>query len=176
VAQRLRAGLRLVGAYLRRLLLLLALEIEPTLVVTHQPLKRPHGRKTARRASLVVFPQDDALPEDLFSKPAGPQPRAYADGQQTRQVSLKHLLATLDALAAILADPLPRARRLALHIGRSRPGVILPPATVEHIPNRFGTTISAAYDAMGLSIQQASRNRPPPLPPPRRNWRSVTML
>jgi hypothetical protein len=175
VARRLAAGVRLLGAYLRRLLILLALRLEPDVTAPQRPLKRPHGRKMVRKAGFVVFQSECALPDDLF--PADRHgPGAGSTAQEQSEVPLSALFAKLDAMAAILADPLPRARRLALHLRRARPGTPLAPGDTAPALRRYGTTLSASYDAMGFAISQASRTRPPPLPPPRRHWRSLTLL
>jgi hypothetical protein len=95
VAARVAAGLRLVEAYLRRVLIVMALEIEPSLVDAPKPmrLRRSNGRrKAARPAGFKVLDQGRvALPEDVLlgfnqdragpHTSASPSRSASADGQ-----------------------------------------------------------------------------------------------
>ena len=72
-AQRLVAGLRLAEAYLRRVLLIMALELEPTLVDVPQPLGRPRTCATqpkavAACAAFKVFQNVRAIPDGILTK------------------------------------------------------------------------------------------------------------
>ncbi|MCU0882587.1 MAG: hypothetical protein MUF14_07975 [Hyphomonadaceae bacterium] len=179
VARRLASGLRVLGAYLRRLLVLMALALEPDLRVKDLPLRRPHGRKMQPGVHFMVLKPDLPLPED-FARRSGPPLDVASPGHARRMaqggVGLARLYRQLDLMAAILADPLPRARRLALHLARCRPGILLAPQGPARIAGRWGTEVPASFEAMAVSIITQSRNRPPPLPPPRRHWRSVTVV
>jgi hypothetical protein len=65
VAQRLVSGLRLLRAFLRRLIILIALELEWGLVDRRGEMKRPHKRKmklTLAKLSLTCFDPDKASP------------------------------------------------------------------------------------------------------------------
>ena len=76
------------------------------------------------------------------------------------------LLARLSALKALLDAPDARARRLAFHLARRRPGPIIPPCLNQPgVPRRYGTELSAIYDALAQAIWTAGRARPPPLGP-----------
>jgi hypothetical protein len=146
VARRLAAGLRLVEAYLRRVLIVLALALEPTLVQKLRPMRRPHGRKTpARQPRFVVLGGplrvsvvSDAVPdrlELLVQRQSGGRVRA----KSVSDVPMSGLYRRLDLLTAIAADPVRRARRLAFHLARSRPGRIFAPDPTLH-PRRGWST------------------------------------
>lgn len=179
-ARLLAAGVRLAEACVRRLLLMMALELEPTLVDDPKPMRRPHGRR-----SLARGPRFQVLPA-----PCGPMSSAVwdrlahgrrADGRRAPgPVHVGRLQQRLDLVAMIAADPLARARRLAFHLARRRPGLILapdrhlrPPAALRRI---WGAEVSASFSAMGFGILERSRSRPPPLPPPRRYGPSITIF
>lgn len=178
VARRLGSGLRVLGAWLRRLLVLMALALEPDLTVREQPLRRPHGRKTQARMRFAVWTADTVLPEDLGCRSGAAAGSGLPGGRigMSGPVELGRLYRQLDLMAAILADPLPRARRLAIHLARNKPDMLLPPAGPRRIAGRWGREISASFDAMAVSIMAQARVRPPPLPPPRRGWRSITLV
>jgi hypothetical protein len=179
VARRLGSGLRVLGAWLRRLLVLMALALEPHLTVREQPLARPHGRKTEARMRFVVWTSDTVLPEDFGCRSGAAAGSGFPGGGCSAlagPVGLARLYRQLDLMAAILADPLPRARRLAIHLARSRPGLLLAPAGPPRIAGRWGKEVSTSYDGMAVTIMEQARVRPPPLPPPRRGWRSITLV
>jgi hypothetical protein len=54
VAARLKSGLIVLRAFVRRLIILMALEMEWGLVDKRGPMKRPHGRKSKSRAALTL--------------------------------------------------------------------------------------------------------------------------
>jgi len=161
---RARAGIRILESWLRRLLILMALALEPGLeprpgehVLTRDWREKPY--KTARKPRFQIF--RDA-PEADFT--------ALADPWRTRPepvrgpVPAKRLLQRLSALKALLDDPAPRAKSLAWSLARHRPGVLVAPQG-RAMPARWGAEPSALYTAMGFSISEASRARPPPLGP-----------
>lgn len=166
-ARRLRAGLRALEAYVRRLLLVLALAFEPGL---QSPLM---ARRVVRRKALSppqstglrIFVGEGAWPYDWnrlprYTRSPGP-------------VMAAPLLGRLASLTALVMSPQGRARRLAFYLARRRPGLVLAPQLSQKpMPARFGTEVSALYDAMATHIVEVSRARPPPLgalarPPPR---------
>ena len=169
VARRLRQGLRHLEAFVRRLLILLALALEPGLQPTLRvaPMVRRDAKKKPKTSNRFrVYPLDLASPDwpDLSAAlrtrgegPGGPVPAAP-------------LLARLSALRALIDAPQARARRLAYMLARKRPGLLLAPDLGrEAVPPRLGTEIFSIYRAMGREITVRSRARPPPLPPvPRR--------
>jgi hypothetical protein len=186
VAQRYRAALRVVEAYLRRLLLVMALELEHTVVDTRQPLKRGRNRNRKWHAPslrLVVF---NAGRYDLTD-----QARAAFEAAADRKLDSRHrlrpapppkpvrmapLYRRLDWLAKIAAHPLPTASRLAFNLARRRIGFVLPPDPKFRLPQRYGTETSMLFDSMYYSIMEQTRKRPPPQPPPQRFGPSVTIF
>ena len=190
-AQRLVAGLRLAEAYLRRVLLIMALELEPTLVDVPQPLGRPRNcvtkpKAVATRAVFKVFQNVCAIPDGVLTKMRQGDfsgTLALHDHAQPKPVFIGRLQARLDNLAKISGDPLPRARRLAFHLARKRPGPMFEPDRHVRPSNSLGrlrrlwnTETSATFDAMGMDIRTKSRARPPPLPPRRRYGPSILVL
>ncbi|MEO0549449.1 MAG: hypothetical protein AAFZ91_05975 [Pseudomonadota bacterium] len=82
------------------------------------------------------------------------------------------LVARLKALKTLLEAPTERAKRLAFHLARRRPGPLLAPGRHADVPRRWGTELSMLYEGMAESIRKLSQARPPPLdpvakPPPR---------
>ena len=193
--QSLKAALRLVEAYLRRVLLVMALDLEPTLVDTPQTFPRsndgpndspsactPAGqlerKSRATGAPFQVFVKVSDLPEDVLTKmrqgdfnaQIAPENRKPSD-----PIFIGQFKSRLDNLAKIAADPLPHARRLAFYLARTRPGPMFEPDRHLRVSSSLGplrklwrTETSAIFDAMGMQIRTKSRARPPPLPPHRR--------
>jgi hypothetical protein len=171
VAKRMRAGLIYMQAYLRRVLILMALQIEHTLPrdLTERPIFN-HGRVIHLRPatkSFSVFVGERA-PPDLWTDAKHDTPK-YPD--RNRRILAAPLLDQWRSLMALIADPGARAKRLAYTLARRRPGRLLVPKQND-IPRRFGTELSALYDCMEMEIIDACRARPPPLgpiprPPPR---------
>lgn len=163
-AQRLRAGLRALEAFVRRLFILLALSLEPGLKpdLRERPLRAQSGKSRAQSHSFRIFQGETALPDhwpDHWPDPA-------RDWLPTNPIHSAPLLVRLSALKALLDAPEVRARRLAFHMARHRPGLIIPPGS-DHtgVPRRYGTEASAIYQAMAQAIYTAGRARPPPLDP-----------
>ncbi len=182
LAARLASGMRLLRAFLRRLIILIALELEWGLVDTRGVMKRPHGRKmksSSAKLSLTCFDADKVSPWLNSDGPNfklrvkshnehGTNPPAYID--------MTNLYAQLDFLSGIAANPLAKAKRLAFYLARRRHGIIMAPMGPARIAGRWGTQVSATFDAMAGSIITQSRNRPPPLPAPRTHWPMITAL
>ncbi|MEO0981894.1 MAG: hypothetical protein AAFX03_04505 [Pseudomonadota bacterium] len=162
-AGRLRRGIRALEAFVRRVLILLALELEPGLVPS---TKEPSGHRRARRAArrfprLAIFTGEGA-PLDSFGFLGAAAPSPWGPGP----VPARPLLVRMILIKDLLDHPEARARRLAFHMARKRPGVQLAPDLNKGlVPSRYGTEVSALYTAYGAAIVQASRARPPPLPP-----------
>jgi hypothetical protein len=181
VAARLASGLRLLRAFLRRLIILIALELEWTLVDSRGEMKRPHGRRKSKSSSpgcsLEGLDTQGASP---WLNADGPDFKAVVKSDHTQGyntpviVDMAKLYAQLDYLARIAANPLAKAKRLAFHIARNYEGIIIAPEGPKRIAGRWGTEVSASYTAIAGSIIMQSRNRPPPLPPPRTHWPTVT--
>jgi hypothetical protein len=181
VAVRFAGGLRLLRAFLRRLVILIALDLEWGLVDKRGEMKRPHGRKSKSSAgfSLGGLACNKISP---WENSGGPNfkprtPLRDEDGRSTPiPVDMTRLYAQFDFLSKIAANPLAKAKRLAFHIARTKEWIIIPPQGPRRIAGRWGTQVSASFDAMGGSIMTVSRNRPPPLPPPRNQWPMITVL
>jgi hypothetical protein len=181
VAARLASGLRLLRAFLRRLIILIALELEWSLVDTRGAMKRPHGRRKSKLSSpgcsLQGLNTQGASP---WLNADGPnfKPVFKTDGSRGYNtpvdIDMSQLYAQLDYLAGIAANPLAKAKRLAFHIARNYEGIIVAPQGPERIAGRWGTEVSASYTAIAGSIIMQSRNRPPPLQPPRTHWPTIT--
>jgi hypothetical protein len=177
MARRLATGLAHVEAYLRRLLLVMALELEPTLVDVQGPMRRPHGRKKKGKGA----PHFCILPKELPPSPALLYAFDRRKGLLTRSgdpqpVAMARLYQRLDHLTNIVASPLARAKRLAFHLARNKEGPILAPNSTLRPPGAWGTQARASFFSLEHDILTRSKNRPPPLRPPRRCWPSVTRL
>jgi hypothetical protein len=176
VAMRLVSGMRFLRVFLRRLIILIALDLEWSLVDTRGEMKRPHGRKSKKFcAKLSLKGLDADKPSPWLN--GGPQFKpalktGHFQGHSTSMsIDMAKLYAQLDFLAGIAANPLAKAKRLAFHLARNRQGLyrgfIMVPEGPQRIAGRWGTEVRASFDAMWASIMTQSRNRPPPLPPPR---------
>jgi hypothetical protein len=173
-AGRMRAGIRAVEAYLRRLILVLALQFEHTLPKNNPvrarygalPPKTPH-KPRANPTRFTVFTGQHDLPDALREGWIDRAPRHSAP------IPAAPLIARLRALSTLAKAPEARARRLAWTLARKRPGPILTPDLKRRcVPARYGTEVSAIYDGFHAEIIKASRARPPPIghirrPPPR---------
>jgi hypothetical protein len=169
VAERLVSGLRLLRAFLRRLVILIALELEWSLVDTRGPMKRPHGRKmkpSSAKLSLTCFDADKVSPWLNNDGPSNPP--VYVD--------MAGLYAQLDFLSGIAANPLAKAKRLAFYLARKKHGLFMAPSGPWRIPGRWGTQVSTYFDLMAGDIITKSRNRPPPLLPRRTHWPTINVL
>jgi hypothetical protein len=186
VAARLVSGLRVLKAFLRRLILLIALDLEWGLIDTRGEMKRPHGRKSK---SFCYKPNLHILDPDTLSPWIGGncpkfvidkmyEPRQVRDPRYNPPVyvEMAKLYAQLSYLSDLAANPLAKAKRLAFHIARTREGIILAPDPIKRIPGRWDTEVRALYFAMWASIAEKARSRPPPLPPPRTHWPMITVL
>jgi hypothetical protein len=181
VAARLVSGIRLLRAFLRRLIILIALDLEWGLVDTRGVMKRPHRRKSTSTVGFALGGLDpDKVSPWLNADGPNFKPRIPTSAQEWRTatlpVDMARLYAQLDFLARIAANPLGKAKRLAFHLARTQHGIIMPPEGPKRIAGRWGTQISASFDAMAGSIMTVSRSRPPPLPPLRTHWPTITAL
>lgn len=175
VAARLRQGVRALEAFLRRILILMALEIEPDLVANdpRENLVRAKARKLpAKTPFLRIFPAPIGasafdFKEKLGARPT-PEPPPYAATLLPVTVPIGHCWRQLDHLQAIIKNPVAKARRLAFSLARRRPGLLMAPDQSRRVMRGCGTEPSSLFDAMAFQIMQKSRSRPPPLPPPRR--------
>jgi hypothetical protein len=177
MAARLRSGLIVLRAFVRRLIILMALEMEWGLVDKRGEMKRPHKRKSVSRAalSLTAFDAHKASPwENGYGPSFKVKPKTIESAPQP--VDMAKLYAQLDYLSQLAANPMAKAKRLAFHLARTYEGIIMAPRGPERVAGRWGTEVSASYDAMACSIMTKSRTRPPPLPPPRTHWPMITAL
>ena len=164
-ARRVQAGIRALEAYLRRFVMLLALEMEAGLAGAAGAFAfGPAGdRRSAqpRGRTLLAFLRERA--GDFTGLAAG-----SCDASRGGSVSVSGAvwLARLAALKRLIDAPEKRARRLAWHLARRRAGLLLAPGSgARDVPARFGTQASALYAGMAPAIVAASRARPPPLGP-----------
>jgi hypothetical protein len=157
--------------------ILIALEMEWKLVDTRGPMKRPHKRKSKSRAVLSLG--------GLEAPKASPWLNAVWPNFKARvktgnsgpvEVNMAKLYAQLDYLAGIASDPTAKAKRLAFHFARTYEGPMLAPQGPRRIAGRWGTEVRACYDAIAAAIITQSRNRPPPLPPPRTHYPTIIAL
>jgi hypothetical protein len=187
MASRLRAGLRVLENCLRRLLIAMALEFEREGLVSNLgPHKRPHGRKALSRPRKIKLLAPRFNPfskraqvtvDDLRALgPRKPKPRR----DRNALVDMRAMNARLEQLAAIAADPVKRAKRLAYHLARNRPGPISgldarlkPPGWLRPY---WGAEASITYSALAFQIHTHSMARPPPLPKRRVYGPSVTVI
>jgi hypothetical protein len=178
VAARLTSGLRVLRAFLRRLIILIALELEWGLVDTRGAMKRPHGRKTASSSSKPTLKSLDTNKASPWLNSDGPRFKVKTTQAYSPPVpiNMAKLYAQLDFLAKIAANPVAKAKRLAFQLARRHPGIIMAPDGPKRIAGRWGTEVRASFDAMAAAIITQSRNRPPPLPPPRTHWPTITAL
>jgi hypothetical protein len=170
VAARLVSGLRVLRAFLRRLIILIALEMEWTLVDARGPMQRPHGRKAAASSTRFAL-------NYFGTYKAGP----WLAGDRARRkppapVHMGTLYAQLDYLAQIASNPVARAKRLAFHLARDHEGMIIAPEASRRIAGRWGTQVRASFDAMAAAILTKSRDRPPPLSPRRTHWPTINAV
>jgi hypothetical protein len=171
VAARLRKGVRALEAFLRRILILMALDMEPDLVAKIQAenLARAKERKVrVRKASLRIFPMPNKAHTFDFKQRIIAPCAAHAAALPPVTVPVGRWLVQLDYLQTIIGDPIARARRLAFTLARCRHGPLMAPPQHRRVMAGCGTEPNAIYDAMAVQIMQKSRSRPPPLPPPRR--------
>jgi hypothetical protein len=182
VAQRLVSGLRLLRAFLRRLVILIALELEWGLVDKRGEMKRPHKRKmkpSSAKLSLICFDADKVSP---WLNADGPnfKPRLPSQNEPganpSVHITMTSLYAQLDFLANIAANPLAKAKRLAFHLARKHHGIFMAPSGPKRIGGRWGMQVSAYFNLMAWEITTKSHTRPPPLPPPRTHWPTITAL
>lgn len=171
-------GLRAIEAFVRRLLLMLALQFEHEITVDISP--REHPKKTpAPRApkpsnSLRVFLSELALPDTLTDHFAR---LGHGEWQPRGLIELPAapLLARIARLRRALNTAEARGRRLAYVLSRRRHGLIMAPSPLA-IPARMGTEFAHLYRTYGFDIRRQSCARPPPTrarPPPRPRIRQL---
>lgn len=168
-AARLRSGIRALEAWLRRVILCLALQLEPTLQPDRSEyvkLDRPR-RLAPPRPRLRMFADGRLLfAGERFPRGGLPASGPRAGLARPDTIWAAPLLARLAALRPLIEAPDARARRLAFHLARRRPGPLpVPGARGAVRPRQFGTEASALYDALAPAILMASRARPPPIGP-----------
>ncbi|MEM9938590.1 MAG: hypothetical protein AAF768_07075 [Pseudomonadota bacterium] len=164
-AARLKRGIRALEAYLRRVLLCLALAIEPDL----EPDNRPRN-PCACKPNLNQRPGFNVLGHPLDCPDLSHLVRGFwADPKPNplrgEPVLAAPLVARLNALKTLLEAPAERAKRLAFFLARRRPGPLLAPGRNADVPRRWGTELSMLYEGMVETIRKLSQARPPPLGP-----------
>ena len=188
VLGRLRTGIRALEAFLRRVLILMALEIEHDLVYVHQPENMARAKAVMPRMktySLAIYPAGDRAGYSDNGQKFFDQSTCANTLEWDRDTAIRGpvlvpigcWLERLDHLHALAKDPIAKARRLAFSLARSRHGLLMAPDENPRMLRRWGTEASAIHDAMAYQIMQKSRSRPPPLPPPRRGLKpTITLL
>jgi hypothetical protein len=181
VAARLVSGMRILRAFLRRLIILLALDLEWSLVDTRGDMKRPHKRPSKPSLSIALTAFDPIGPSpwhDGDDPPFKHKVKAHCTHAHNARVDIDmaKLYAQLDYLAKVAANPCAKAQRMAFHLARTYEGIIMAPLGPKRIPGRWGTMVSATFDGMAFSIITQSRNRPPPLKPVRTHWPTIIAL
>ena len=167
-AARIRRGIRAAQAYLRRLLIVMALMLEPTLKPDQRP-RAIYGKvekpNPPRKKTFPIFTGEQNPPDFQYMNETGAF-TAKCRHQSAGHVPAAPLLEQLRALRALLENPDARARRLALHMARRLAGLILAPDLNRGlVPGRLGTEISSLYQGLAVQIITLSRGRPPPLGP-----------
>lgn len=172
IARRLRAGVAALEAYLRRVLILMALEMEHELVTVERPENLARAKAKLPRVpkhSFKIYPSGSQARHADFEHLFSQDRDANADATSPPVVvPIGHWLDRLDHLNALAKDPCAKARRLAYSLARSRHGILMAPHAPPRRLHRWGREASALSDAMAMQIMTKSRSRPPPLPPPRR--------
>jgi hypothetical protein len=181
VASRLITGLIVLKTFLRRLIILIALELEWGLVDKRREMKRPHGRKSKPSTGFHLPLLDAQSGGDwLYDHYPHHYPRAKSQNAYGTNppvyVDMARLYTQLVFLSKIADNPYPKAKRLAYHLARNREGLILAREGPKRIAGRWGTEIRSYYECLPALIVDQSRNRPPPLPPPRDHWPMITAL
>jgi hypothetical protein len=176
-ARALRA-VRALEAFVRRLLLLIALQFEHhiTVDVSHRPYPKKHPKSVTRAprpgiGALRIFPSDLAFPVDLYSAASPFDTAAPAPAFATAALPAAPIIARIQRLRAMLDTAEARGHRLAFTLARRRHGLLLAPLPLA-LPNRMGTGVTSLYGSLGHAIFERSRARPPPQkprppPPPR---------
>jgi hypothetical protein len=178
VAARLASGLIVLRSFLRRLIILIALKLEWDLVDKRGVMKRPHGRKMVPVSAKLSLTYFDSHKPSPWLNGIGPKfkPVSKSDDRKALPIDMANLYAQLDFLAGIATNPLAKAQSLAFHLARRRHGILMAPMGPKRIAGRWGTQVSAFHDAIGFSILEESRHRPPSLPPRRTYWPTITAL
>ena len=174
VARRLLAGIRLIEAYLRRVLIVLALELEHGLVDRPGQEKRAKSRRCfdPRPVFRVLVDRFMSAPdrdriEDLHDELK--RERRWRAPPAPVPVYMGRLYRRLQLLTAIADDPMQRARRLAWTIARRHPGWLPVPDPDLRVPGPvrrlWSTEAGLTFSALAHDIRIRSRSRPPPLAP-----------
>ena len=176
-AKRLRQGIRALEAFLRRVLMVMALTLEPHLAPRQTPYTKYARQNKVRpiKPRLNIFTGERNIADletYLIHTEIRPKPN-----QNHGPIPAAPLLEKLSALKTLIANPEARARRLAYTLARKRPGPLLAPDIHRGlVPNRLGTEISSLYQGLAAQIGTLSRGRPPPLGPAPRAPPRIRML
>lgn len=181
VAMRLRSGMVVLRAFLRRLIILMALELEWTLVDKRGEMRRPHGCQSKSSAAVTIQGLDmqGASP---WLNAEGPLFKAKVKTGYNGpvEINMSKLYVQLNYLATIAVNPVAKAKRLAFHSARTYDykdkGMIIAPDGPRRVAGYWGREVSASFDFMAAAIFTKSKNRPPPLLPVRTHWPTICAL
>jgi hypothetical protein len=163
VAVRLASGLRLLRAFLRRLIILMAVELEWTLVDTRGPMKRPHGCPSKPTLASFSIKGLDAPIASPWLDGYGPEfkPVVRTGRVGPVDVDMSQLYAQLKFLSRIAANPMAKAhlrrhhhsaRRTQAHrraVGHPSQRLLRRHALLHHHPKpQQATTASATAQHM----------------------------
>ncbi|MEM1088526.1 MAG: hypothetical protein AAGH90_12430 [Pseudomonadota bacterium] len=130
-ARRVAQGIRVIEAYLRRMLILLALSLEPTLkpdtrerAVHFWPPRNPRDPRPDFK--FRVF-KNEGIESALSTRFEALRARPKRPKIDRAQVPARPLIERMKALRTLMANPDARARRLAWTLARRRPGLMLAP-------------------------------------------------
>ena len=173
------SGLRAIEAFVRRLLLVLALQFEHEISVDisprEHPKKQPAPRAPTPNTSLRVFLTELALPDTLKMHFTDDAPSGDWQTRGPAELPAAPILARIARLRRALNTAEARGRRLAYTLSRRRHGLLMAPFPLA-VPARMGTEFAHLYRTFGFDIRRQSCARPPPTrarPPPRPRIRQL---
>ena len=166
-ARRFRTGLKYLAAYLRRLILLLALQMEHCLAERAPVPIREKRSKWPSIRGFRVLDTNENWPGEIENDGG----RLVCPLRTGALVPSASLFSELDTMLALLKAPEARAKRLAWHLAR-RVRFAGVPAFGAVLRLRLATEAQVIFAAMARVIQTAGGARPPslgpaPRPPPR---------
>ena len=164
LARRTRAKLKALEQLLRRVIMLIAIAMSEN--ITPAPLARPRIRSLDTiRLAPVRTPKAPRPPRPR--DPMLPAPRctmgdvdfsALPKDKPRKHVNIRKLIKRIQTLQAVLENPEPMARRLAIHYARLRrlhTKLPTPPPEIPH--HRAGAELSLVAGALPMELRRAAR-------------------